>query len=84
MPYILPQLRSKYLTYELLKWRFSHIHEVIIFLRSLNNKSRNFLKAYLEEIKDPDNPMFLTSSIMVDAKLLIDELGLGNVDTDKS
>ncbi len=50
MAYFIPGLRSKYLTIELLTFTFDKQAQVIIFLRSLSTKSRNFLGQFREEI----------------------------------
>ena len=45
----MPLLRSKYLQIELLRYLFTHRHEVCIFLRTLSKTALNFYRRFQDE-----------------------------------
>ena len=62
VPFFIPLLRSKYLQIELLRYLFSHKHEVCLFLRRLSTTSLEFYKRFQDEL------MMLFAEYSIDVK----------------
>jgi len=46
--WFIPQLKSKYLTFEIFRYLFEYEHQVVAMLRALNSKSAYFMDRFWE------------------------------------